>query len=211
MPLKYGEALRDITLDQLLNAIKSEKDFAWMPCAIKCVESENNVKFDIYASKDTSNKKMKEWQYVETLTASDKYEARRLRRYKRYPEHNYGVLVNFVENENRVVRVHYLWDDKNDKIANLSMRMKVVEDFLAFKGFETSEEVTEFVKKKEEDADREYMNEMRAMQLKMMYERKSQVGGFNPWEGKLAPTPKQETEEIEEMEGDTIDQEQTDE
>lgn len=169
MPLRYGEALRDVTLSQIMGVIQLEKDFKWINACIKVTEPENNVKFDVFFSKDLSEKKQKEWEYVESLYAKDKFEARRHRRMKRYPEHNYGVIVNFVKDEKPVVRVHYLWDDKNPKIAELSMKMKIVEDYLEFKGFETSDEVSAFIHEKEMEADRDYMNRQKIAEIKRKY------------------------------------------
>lgn len=157
MPLKYGDALRDVTLQQIMSIIKIDEKFKWCYAAIKAVESEQNQKFDIYASKDLSNKKTKEWAFVESLYANDKFEARKHRKMKRYPQYNYGVIVNFEKDEKPVVRVHYFYNDRDDKIAKLSLSMKVVEDYLEYKGFETSEEVTKFVRDKEDEYDKLYM------------------------------------------------------
>lgn len=156
MGLKYGEALRGVTLQQILGVMREEKDFRWCDASIKAVEVENNVRFDIYASKDTSNKKTKEWAFVETLTASDKFEARKHRKIKRNPQYNYGIIVNFEKDGEPVVRVHYLHDEHDANLAKLSMNIKVVEDFLEYKEFETSEEVSDYIHKKEEEADNLY-------------------------------------------------------
>ena len=156
MGLKYGDALRDITLERILAVMRDDKIFNWCNAAIKAIEVENNVRFDIYASKDTSDKKTKEWAFVETLIAKDKFEARRHRKIKRNPQYNYGVIVNFEKDGNPVVRVHYIHDEHDKNIALLSMKMVLVEDFLEYKGFETSNEVSEYVYKKEEEADNLY-------------------------------------------------------
>lgn len=156
MGLKYGDALRDVTLQQILGVMKEEKGFDWCSAAIKAVEVENNARFDIYASRDLSDKKTKEWFFVETLTANDKFEARRHRKIKRNPQYNYGAIVNFEKDGEPVVRVHYVHDERDKNMALLSMKMRVVEDFLEWKGFKTSDEVSEYIHKKEEESDNLY-------------------------------------------------------
>lgn len=156
MGLKYGDALRDVTLAQILAVINEEKDFKWCNAAIKAVEVENNKKFDIYVSKDTSDKKTKDWAFVETLIANDKFEARRHRKFKRYPQYNYGIIVNFEKDGEPVVRVHYIHDEHDKNIAILSMKIALVEDFLEWKEFKTPDEVSEYIHKKEEESDNFY-------------------------------------------------------
>lgn len=170
MPLKYTEVIKEVSLERILRLIAREKNFQWTYAAIKVTEPENNVRFDVFASKDLSDKKNKEWGFVESLYAKDKYEARRHRRMKRYPEHNYGVIINITNEEGKTaVRIHYLYDDKNAKIADLSMKMKVVEDYLTYKEFETVEDVVTAVEKQEEDDDREFMMMKKVQEIKNKY------------------------------------------
>lgn len=157
MALKYGNALRGITLQQIMSVIQGEKDFHWAPAAIKAVETVQNHTFEIHASRDTSEKKLKDWIYVETLEASDKKEASKIRLMKRNPKYTYGVIIDYTNEDGTTgIKIHYIHDEKDKNLATLSMKMKIVETFLEFKGFETSEEVTSYVEKKEEEADAYY-------------------------------------------------------
>lgn len=157
MGLKYGDALRGVTLQQILGVINMEKDFKWTQAAIKAVESEPNEKFEIYASRDLSDKKLKDWIFVESLTASDKYEARKIRLMKRNPKYTYGVIIDITnEDETTTTKIHYIHDEKDKNLAILSMKMKVVEEFLEYKGFESSDEVSDYIHQKEEEADAYY-------------------------------------------------------
>lgn len=179
MPLTYSQAIKEFKLSQMLSIIRFEDRFQWADASLKCIESENNKRFDIYVSKDLSNKKTKDWTYVETLIAEDKYEAKRFRRYKRYTEHNYAVIVNYEEDGEQKVRVHYLWDDKNEKVAKISLYSKVVEDWFTFKGFEDIDELGSYIKTRDSQLEEEFQNRRQAMKLQQDLQMKRSQGIIN--------------------------------
>lgn len=137
----------------ILSAMKREKDYKITPVKVKVTEDKDTHDFSYFIMIDT---KTKEWIFIKKETPETKDQAREIRKQKRFPQNLYGVLITKGIGDNEKTQVIIKYCERSEKIAQYEIINAIISDFLEYKDIQTLPDVSAYLKKWEQDTEKEY-------------------------------------------------------